>query len=74
MELLIFLAGPAILATGLFTKDSFIAWFGVAYIALFVVAYFTRRHNARRTARERAALIERFYDQSIGNRTDDISR
>jgi prolipoprotein diacylglyceryltransferase len=74
MELLIFLAGPAILATGLFTKDSFITWFGVGYIALFVVAYFTGRYNARRTARERAALIERHYDQLISRQKENIDR
>lgn len=74
MELLIFLAGPAILATGLYTKDWFIAWFGVVYIGLFAVAYVTRRYKARRAARERAVLIERFYDQAIANQTDDIAR
>lgn len=74
MELLIFLAGPAILGTGLYTKDWFVIWFGVAYIGLFAVAYVTRRYNARRIARERAVLIERFYDETVANQTDDISR
>lgn len=74
MELLIFLAGPAIFSIGLYLKDWLMIWFGAAYIGLFAVAYLTRRHNNRRTAREKAALIERFYDQTITNQTDDISR
>lgn len=74
IDLLIILAGPAIIAIGLYAKDWFVAWFGVIYVALFCVAYFLRRYNARRIARERADLIERHYDQLIARQEHDIDR
>jgi len=74
MDLLIVLAGPVILAIGLYVGDRLITWFGALYTGLFVVAYFTRRYNQARIAKQRADLIERFYDQPIDNDKDNIAR
>jgi len=75
MGLIIILAGPAIIGTGLYVGDRFMFWFGVFYTALFVVAYFVRRYNERRIAKERAELIERFYEaQTASDKQDDIAR
>lgn len=75
MGLIIILAGPATIGTGLYADDRFIFWFGVFYTAFFVVAHFMRRYNERRIAKERAELIERFYEaQTASDKQDDIAR
>lgn len=74
IDLLITLAGPAILAVGLYTSDWFVIWFGVFYTSLFVAAYFLRRYNARRIARERADLIERHYEQVFDSQEQKINQ
>lgn len=74
MDLLIILAGPATIATGLYARDWFVTWFGVFYTGLFVMAYFLRRHNQQQAQRElrrkQNQLIEQFADdqQAISDR------
>lgn len=78
MDLLIILAGPAIIATGLYAKDWFVIGFGTIYTGLFIVAHLLRRHN-RQTALSKVRLrqnqlVEQFADEQQGHSGQDISR
>lgn len=78
IDLLIVLAGPVILTTGLLARDWFVTWFGVIYIGLFVVAYFLRRHNQEQAKRElrhkQNQLIEQFADDQQAKSDRHIDR
>lgn len=78
IDLLIVLAGPVILGTGLYAGDRFVTWFGVFYTALFVVAHFLRRHNRQKALSKvrlrQNQLVEQFADEQQGHSDRDISR
>lgn len=78
IDLLIILAGPAIVATGLYARDWFVIGFGAIYTSLFILAHLLRRHN-RETALSKVRLrqnqlIEQFADEQQGHSGQDISR
>ena len=78
MDLLIILAGPAILLTGLYVNDRLAIGIGALYTGLFVVAYFLRRHNQEQAERDlrhkQNQLIEQFADDQQAKSDRHIDR
>lgn len=78
MDLLIILAGPAILLTGLYVNDRLAIGIGAVYTGLFAVAYFLRRHNQEQAKRElrhkQNQLIEQFADDQQAKSDRHIDR
>lgn len=78
MDLLIILAGPAILLTGLYVNDRLAIGIGAVYTGLFAVAYFLRRFNEQQVKRElrhkQNQLIEQFADDQQAKSDRHIDR
>lgn len=78
MDLLIILAGPAILLTGLYVNDRLAIGIGALYTGLFAVAYFLRRLNEQQAKRElrhkQNQLIEQFADDQQAKSDRHIDR
>ena len=65
--MLVIISGPAIILLGMYTKDSFIVWFGSINTTLYALAYFARWYNRKRAVRDllrqKVQLIEQFSDE-----------